>query len=153
MARSLIRVAVTLGVVAAIVFFLFPLAFGLRVDVPEKAQFASASSMMFQISNQNPTPVTGVTYTCEVQQFTLANGTAVKDANVLNQGNVRRLGGRSGATGRCQTGYLVTSPLKTAAYKLTVTYTVYPWKRVRTRVWKISAELDGKGAVTGWKAE
>ena len=151
--RTLIRIVVTLGVVAAIVFFLFPLMFAIRVDVPEKTQFASASSMMFQISNQNPTPVTGVTYTCEVQQFTLANGTAVKDANVLNGGNVRRIGGRSAATGRCQTGYLITSPLKTAEYKLTVTYTAYPWKRVRTRVWNISAEFNAKGEVTGWKAK
>lgn len=151
--RTLIRLAVTLAVVAAIVFFLFPLVFSIRVDVPEKAQFASASSMMFQISNQNPTPVTDVTYNCQVQQFTLANGTAVKDANVLNGGSVRRIGGRSAATGRCQTGYLITSPLKTAEYKLTVTYTAYPWKRVRERVWKISAELDGKGEVTGWRAE
>jgi hypothetical protein len=153
MGRTAIRIVVTLGAVAAIVFFLFPLMFAIRVDVPAKTQFASASSMMFQISNQNPTPVTGVTYNCEVARFTLANGTPVTDANVLNRGNMRRIGGRSAAAGRCQTGYLITAPLKTAEYKLTVTYTAYPWTRVRTRVWKISADFNAKSEVTGWKAE
>src|SRR5215831_11097350 len=38
MARTAIRIVVTLGVVAAIVFFLFPLMFAIRVDVPEKTQ-------------------------------------------------------------------------------------------------------------------
>ena len=153
MGRTLIRVAVTFGVVAAVVILLFPLVFDIRVDVPGKVQFASASSMMFQISNQNLTPVADVAYSCEVARFTVANGTAVTDANVLNRGNVRRIGGRRAVAGRCQTAYLITSPLKTAEYKVTVTYRAYPWRRVRTRVWKIAAEFNAKSEVTGWKAE
>lgn len=153
MGRALIRLAVTLGVVAVAVILLFPLVFEIRVDAPGKVQFASASSMLFQISNQNLTPVTDVAYSCEVERFTLANGTAVTDANVLNRGNVRRIGGRRAVAGRCQTGYLITSPLKTAEYKVTVTYRAYPWKQVRTRVWKIAADFNSKNEVTGWKAE
>lgn len=147
------RLAVTLGVVAAIVVFLFPIVFEIRVDVPSKVQFASASSMMFQISNQNPTPVTDVAYNCEVSRFTLTNGTAVTDANVLNRGNVRRIAGRRAIAGRCQTGYLITMPLQTAEYKLTITYRAYPWPQQRTRVWRIAAEFNGKHEVTGWKTE
>jgi len=153
MRRSWILMLVTMASVAAIVFLLFPILFDIHVDVPSKVQFATASSMMFQISNQNLTPVTDIAYTCEVARFILADGSAVKDANVVSRGNVRKISGRHAAAGRCQTGYFVAAPVQTAEYRVTVTYRLYPWPERRTRVWRISAEFNSKREVTGWKAQ
>jgi len=107
--------------------------------------------MTFQISNENLTPLTDVAYTCEVQKLTLADGTPVKDANVLNRGTIRRIAGRKAVTGRCQTAYLITAPLRAAEYKLTITYRAYPWPQQRAGVYPIAAQMNAKGAVTGWK--
>jgi hypothetical protein len=151
--RGPLHFVLTLAVVAAIVVFLFPVVFGARIDVPAEVQFGSASSMTFRISNQNLTPLSDVTYSCEVSQLTLANGTPIKDANVLNRGETRKIAGRRAAAGRCQTGYLVTAPLQTAEYKLTISYRAYPWPQIRTSVSRIAARINGKGEVTGWKLE
>jgi len=141
----------TMAVVFGIVFFIFPLVFPIRIDVPEKVQFGSASSVMFQISNENLSPLRNVEYSCEVSKVTLANGSGVNDANVLSRGDIPRIAARSAVRGRCQTAYILTSPLKAAEYKLTVSYRPYPWQRRRTRVAQISAQISGDGQVTGWR--
>ena len=150
---TVIRLVVTLAVVAGVVIFVFPLVFELEVDVPEKVQFASASAVMFQITNQDLTAVTNVEYRCEVARFVLTNGSAVKDANVLSTGRFPRIGSRSAVRGRCQTGYLIAQPLQTAEFELTITYRANPWRRMRSHVWHIAAQFDSKHEVTGWKAK
>jgi hypothetical protein len=151
--RGPVRLALTLAAVIVIVVFFFPLIFQIRVDVPAEVKFGSASSMSFRISNQNLTPLTDVEYSCEVLKLTLSNGAPVKDANVLNRGNVRRISARRAVMGQCQTGYLITAPLQTAEYKLTITYRAYPWPQQRTSLSRIAAQLNGKGEVTGWKLD
>ncbi len=151
--RVLLRVFLTLAVVALIVVFLFPVLFEPHIDVPAHLQFASPSGMMFQISNQNLTPLTNLEYTCEVSKVILANGSALADANVLSRGNVRKIAGRRAVAGRCQTGTIVTAPVKTVEYKLTLTYRAYPWPQLRRHVSQISADINAKGEVTGWKLE
>ncbi|HLK50416.1 MAG TPA: hypothetical protein VKT49_19885 [Bryobacteraceae bacterium] len=148
-----IRLAVTLSIVAAVVFFAFPILFAPRVEVPEKVQYGSASSVMFQIANQNLTPLRAVEYSCEVSRLVLTSGAAVRDANVLNRGRFPRIAGRRAALGRCQTGYIVTMPVKAAEYKLTVTYTAYPWTARKVLTVRIAAQFDAKNEVTGWKTD
>jgi len=151
--RARLSLLLTLAVVFLIVVFFFPLIFELRIVVPSQAQFASASSMMFEIANQNVTPLTGVEYSCVVSKLITVRGAPPTEENVLSRGNFRRIGGRQAVAGRCQTGYLVTAPLKTMEYQLTVRYRAYPWPQERTRVARISAQVDGSGSVTGWKVE
>jgi hypothetical protein len=151
--RTRVSVLVSILAVFLVVIFVFPVAFPLRIDVPAQVQFGNPSSLMFQISNQNLTPLTNIEYRCAVAQLTLANGSPVKDVNTLSQGYIPRIGGRHGVTGRCQTAYFVPGPLKTAAYELTVTYRPYPWPKRRTQVVRISALLDGKGELAGWKVD
>ena len=149
--RGPLEIVLTLAVVCAIVLLVFPLISALRVDVPGEISFGSASALTLTIANPNLTPLTNVEYTCEVSKLALADGSAVTNADALNRGDVRKIAGRRAVAGRCQTAYLVTSPLKTAEYKLTVTYHAYPWPQQRTDVYRISAQFDGKGNVTGWK--
>ena len=151
--RARLTLLLTIGVLFLIVVFIFPLIFQLRIDVPANVQFGSASSMMFEIANQNLTPLTNVEYSCEVSNLILLNGSTVKDANVLSRGSFRKIGARRGAAGRCQTAYLLTAPLKAMEYKLTITYRTYPWPQERTRAARITAQLNGKGEVTGWKLD
>ena len=150
--RALIWLVLTLAVVFGMVFFLFPLVFPLRIDVPATVQFGSASSMLFQISNENLTPLRNVEYSCEVSRVTLANGSAVHDAKVLSRGDFPSIGARRAVRGRCQTAYILTAPLRAAEYNLTVTYRPYPWRRRRTRVARISAQISN-GQVPGWKLD
>ena len=140
-----------LAVVLAIVVFVFPLIFGPGVELPTDVQFRSPFEMTAQISNQNMTPLTDVEYSCEVSNVTLAKGSALTDANVLIRGSVRKIPGRHAIRARCQTAYLVNPPVKTVEYKLTLAYRVYPWALRRTRVYRIAAQIDGKGQLTGWK--
>ncbi|HUI77068.1 MAG TPA: hypothetical protein VLY24_04110 [Bryobacteraceae bacterium] len=149
--RALLQIVLTLVLAAAVIVFGFPLIFGLRVDVPAEIRFGSASTVMFQISNENLTPLTDVEYSCEVSKLTLADGSSIKDATVLNRGDIRKIAGRRAFTGRCQTAYLITAPLSAAEYKLTITYRAYPWPQQRTSVYRIAAEMNGKNEVTGWK--
>ena len=151
--RTRVTLLLSIILVFLVVVFIFPVAFPLRIDVPAKVQFGNASSVMFQISNQNLTPLTNVEYKCAVSQLTLASGSPVKDVATLSQGYISKIGGRHGVTGRCQTAYFVPAPLKTAEYQLTVTYRPYPWPRPRTQVVRISALLDAKGELTGWKVD
>ncbi|GEM_PF-3200370 len=151
--RARVYLLLTLAFVFLIVAFLFPLVFGLQIEVPSRVPFGSASSMAFEIANQNLTPVTNVEYTCEIAKLVTASGAPIHEPRVLSRGNFRKIAGRRGVTGRCQTGYLITAPLRTAEYQLTVTYRVYPWPQPFTRTARLSAEINGTGEVIGWKVE
>jgi hypothetical protein len=107
--------------------------------------------MAVQISNQNVTPLTDVEYSCEVSKLTLANGSAVTDAKVLVRGAIPKIQGRQAIRARCETAYIVNAPLKAAEYKLTLTYRTYPRPQHRTSVYRVAAQMNGNGQVTGWK--
>lgn len=149
--RARLSLFLSMAAVLLLVIFFFPLIFPVAIDVPSNVQFGSASAMMFQISNQNLTPLTDVEYSCVVAKLTLANGSPVTDANSLERGTVRTIAARHAVAGRCQTAYLITAPIKTIEYQVTVTYRAYPWPQQRKRVAHISAELNDKNEVTGWK--
>lgn len=149
--RGLYRLLLIMAVFFVAVVFLFPVILEPGIDVPTDLQFASPSSLVVQISNQNLTPLMDLEYSCEVSKLTLANGSAVTDAKVLIRGTIRKLAGRRAISARCQTAYLVTAPLKTAEYTLTITYRAYPWHRERTSVYRIAARINGSNQVTAWK--
>jgi hypothetical protein len=155
--RSVFRRALGLvlaGIVlAVIVIVVFPLVFEPRIDVPTDLETGNPSVVQVQISNQNLTPLLDVEYTCELSTMILANGTAVPNEKVLVRGTIRKIGGRSAAAAGCQAAYVVTSPLGAAAYKMTITYRSYLWHGRRTRVYPISAKVNTKGDVTGWKLD
>jgi len=133
------------------VVFAFPVVFTPRVEPPAEVQFGSPFSVGVLISNQNVTPLTDVSYTCEVSALTLANGSAVSDAKVLTQGTIRKIQGRHAIAARCESAYVVSAPLKAAEYKLTLSYRAYPWPQHRTTVYRIAAQINGRGDVTGWR--
>jgi hypothetical protein len=135
----------------ATVVFIFPIIFGPRVEPPTELQLGSPSSVAVQISNQNVTPLTDVEYSCEVSKLTMANGSAVTDAKVLVRAAIRKIQGRQAIGAHCETAYIVSAPLKAAEYKLTLTYRAYPWPQHRTSVYRLVAQLNGNGQVTGWK--
>lgn len=148
---SLYRVLLCVVVLAITVVFIFPLVFGPRIDVPTDLRFSTPSSLTVQISNENLTPLTDIEYGCETSKITLANGSEVSDAKVLTRGNIRRIPGRRAVVARCQTAYLLTAPLKAAEYKLTITYRAFPWRRLRTSVYRIAAQFDKNSQMTAWK--
>ena len=121
--------------------------------MPTGLQYASPSSMDFRLENQNFTPLTNIQYTCEVSKMILVNGSTPQGAQSVIQGNIRRLPGRRAIAGRCDAGYLVTDPIKTAEYKLTIKYKAYPWPQDRTVVYRIGSDVNKKGELTGWKVE
>ena len=149
--RGPYRVLLSMAVLFVTVAFIFPIIFKPGVEPPTELQFGSPFSMAVQISNQNVTPLTDVEYSCEVSKLTLANGSAVRDAKVLVRGAIRKIPGRQAIPARCETAYIVNAPLKAAEYKLTLTYRTYPWPQHRTRVYRIAAQINGNGQVTGWK--
>lgn len=151
--RGPIRLIVVLIVLAAMMILVVPLVSSPRVDVPSDLEFGNASSVQFQISNQNLTPLLDVEYTCQIAKLNLANGSAVPNEKVLIRGSIRKIGGRSAAAARCQSAYLVTSPLQAAEYKMTLTYHAYPWHRQRSSVYQIVAKVNAKGDVVGWKLD
>ena len=151
--RSAFRLILALAVLAIVAIFVFPLVFGPRIDVPADLEFGNPSSVQVQISNQNLTPLLDVEYRCELSKLSLANGSAVPNEKVLVRGSIRKIDGRSAAAARCQAAYLVTSPLQSAEYRITITYHAYPWHRQRTSVYPIVAKVNAKGDVVGWKLE
>ena len=151
--RGPYRLLVVLAVVFVTVVFLFPIIFEPRIEPPAEVQFGSPFSMAVQISNQNVTPLTDVEYSCEVSNLTLANGSAVRDAKILIRGAIREIHGRHAIAARCESAYVVNAPLKAAEYKLTLTYKTYPWPQHRTSVYRIAAQMNAKGEVTGWKLD
>jgi hypothetical protein len=139
--------------VFVIVVFIFPIIFEPRIEPPAQVQFGSPFSTAVQISNQNVTPLTDVEYSCEVSNLTLADGSAVRDAKVLIRGAIRKIQGRQAITAHCESAYVVNAPLKAAEYKLTLTYRRYPWPQHRTSVYRIVAQINGDGQVTGWRSD
>jgi hypothetical protein len=146
-------VLLSLAVLFVAVVLVFPLIFDPRIDAPQELQFGSASSLPVQISNQNFTPLNNVEYSCALAKLTLANGSEIRDAKAVIRGIIHTISGRHAITVRCESGYIVTAPLKAAEYKLTLTYQTYPWRRSRTRGYTIDAEIGAKGEVTGWKTK
>lgn len=149
--RGFFRLLLILTVLAVIVLVIFPIIFELRIEAPTALQFGSPSTLAFQISNPNLTPLTDVAYTCEVSKLTLGNGSEDEKAKAIIRGSIRKIQGRRAVAGRCETGEVVTSPIKAAEYKVTMTYRTYPWRHQRTGVYRISAQVNGNGVVTGWK--
>jgi hypothetical protein len=139
-------------VLAITLLLIFPLVFDPRIDVPAAIRFGSPSSVPVQISNLNLTPLHDLEYNCAVSKLTRNNGTAITDARVLTRGFIKRIGGRQALTVHCETAYIVTDHLQAAEYTLTLTYHTSPWPRQRTSTWRISADINGNGEVTGWKS-
>lgn len=133
-----------------IVILILPLVLTPGVE-PGQLPFENSLSMTVRISNRNPfMPLTDVEYSCEVWNVTLATGDEVTDANVLSRGSLQKFDGRQEITARCETAYLANTPIKSAEYRLTLTYRTYPWLQPRTSVYHIAAQIDGSGRVTGW---
>lgn len=149
--RGFYRLLFLVAVLGLTVAFLFPLIFKPAVEAPSKVQFGSPSSVSISIANENMTPVTDVEYSCEVSKLQLSDGTEVRNANVLIRGIIRRIQGRNATTARCETAYILNAPVKQAEYKLTLTYRMYPWRQRRTSIYHITAQIDDKGRVQGWK--
>jgi hypothetical protein len=135
-----------------IVVFIFPIILTPGVEAPTQLPLGSALSMTVRISNRNPfTPLTDVEYGCEVWKLRLATGAEVTDANVLTRGILQTFDGRKAITAPCETAYVVEAPIQAAEYRLTLTYRTYPWPRYRTSVYRIAAQIDSDGHVTGWE--
>jgi hypothetical protein len=131
---------------------LFPVLFRPGVEAPADVEFGGPFSVGVQISNQNVTPLTDVVYTCEVSNLTLADGSTIGNAKVLTRGSIREIRGRQAVPARCEMAYIQNAPLKAAEYQLTLKYRAYPWRQLRTAVYRIAAKLNGEGQVTGWKS-
>jgi hypothetical protein len=108
--------------------------------------------MAVRISNRNPfTPLTDVEYSCEIWRVTLASGAEVTDANVLIRGSLHKFEGQKAITAACETAYIVRAPVKSAEYRLTLTYRTYPWPQQHSTVYHIAAHINDDGKVTGWE--
>ncbi|HUP02511.1 MAG TPA: hypothetical protein VMU19_00895 [Bryobacteraceae bacterium] len=149
--RGIYRALLVIVVFAATVVFVFPLAFDPGVEAPTDLEFGNPSSVVIEVSNQNVTPLLDLQYTCELSSLTLANGSTVTNARELVRGTIRRIPGRRAFEVRCEAAYILTAPIKSAEYKLTVGYRAYPWPRRRSSSWRIAAKVNDKGDVTGWK--
>jgi hypothetical protein len=141
----------SVAVVAAVVFLVLPLVFPPRVDVAGSVQFASPSSMVVQIANQNLTPLDDIQYTCEVLNITLASGSPVNNARVVTRGVIRKLPARRAVAVRCESAYIIGSPIKSAEYQLTIKYRTTPVPHEAASRYRIDAIVNNKGEVTGWK--
>ncbi|HLI87001.1 MAG TPA: hypothetical protein VKV17_24050 [Bryobacteraceae bacterium] len=149
--RRFVPLLFSIAVVLLAVFVLFPLVFPPRVDVAGNLQFASPSSMVVQISNQNLTPFTDIRYSCEVSEITLASGAPPANAKVVTRGVIRRLPGRHAVTVRCESANILGAAIKSAEYRLTLQYRATPVPREGQSVYRIAAIVNNKGEVTGWK--
>ncbi len=133
------------------IVFVFPVVFEPGVETPPTLPFGNPLLLNVRLSNQNVTPLLNVEYACEGTQLVLENGRQIEDANVLNRGTIRRLQGRKAITVRCEAAYIITDPIKSAVYKLTLHYRPYPWPQTRVTDYYFTAEVDKTGHVTGWK--
>ncbi len=134
-----------------VLIFVFPLVFSPGVQPPGNMQFTSPFAVTIEISNLNATPITDARYSCTASEVKLKTGDVAPQPAVLTQGTIRKLPGRHAAAVRCETGYLLDAPLQALEYTLTLTYRANPWPQPRTKVYRIRAEIDAKGEVTGWK--
>ncbi len=150
--RGPYRIVLTVAVLAIALFLIFPFTFAPRIDVPAGIRFGSPSSVPVQISNLSLTPLHDLEYNCSVSKLTRNNGTAITDARVLTRGFIKRIGGRQALTVRCETAYIVTDRLQAAEYTLTLHYQTSPWPQQRTSTYRIAADINSNGEVTGWKS-
>ena len=139
-----------LAVLFITVVFVFPAIFKPGVE-PAESQFGSPFSMAVQISNQSLTPLKDVEYSCEVARLTLADGSAVEGAKVLVRGTIRKIQGSREVTAHCETAYVANAPVHAIEYKLTLTYSTFPWPQRRTSVYRIATQINSNGQVAGWK--
>jgi hypothetical protein len=149
--RGPFRLLASAAVLFVTVVFIFPVVFKPRVEPPAVSPFASPFSIALQISNQNMTPLMDVEYSCQVSKLALANGSIAGDAKVLVRGAMRKMPGRQAIAARCETAYIPNAPLSALEYQLTLAYRMYPWRQRRKSVYRIDAELNKEGQVTGWK--
>lgn len=143
----------SLAILFATVIFVFPIVFKPGVEPLTELQFGSPFSLAVQISNQSLMPITDVEYHCEVSKLTLASGSAVTDGKVLIRGAVRKIQGNHAITAHCETAYIVSAPVNTVEYQLTLTYRTYPWPQHRTSVYHIATRIGVNGQATGWKVK
>jgi hypothetical protein len=151
--RGPYRVLVSLAVLFVGLILIFPLVFRPRVDAPTDLPFGSASSVSVQISNQNVTPLDDVEYSCELSKLTLANGSATNNEKVLTRGVIRKIPGRRAVTVRCESAHILTVELKAAEYTLTLRYRPYPWPKPHSSTYRIAAQINSNGQVTGWRSD
>jgi hypothetical protein len=149
--RGPFRLLVSGAVLLVTVVFIFPVVFKPGIEPPAPSPFASPFSIVVRISNQDVTPLMDVEYSCEVSKLALANGSIAGDAKVLVRGAIRKMPGRQAIAARCETAYIPNAPLSALEYQLTLAYRMYPWRQRRTSVYRIAAELNNQGQVTGWK--
>ena len=149
--RGPYRLLLVFLVLFVALFLVFPAIFSPRIDLPNELKFGSASGLTVQVSNQNFTPLNNIEYSCELSKLTSSNGSAITDAKVLTRGIIRKIPGRNAVTVRCESAYIITVPLQVAEYKLTLKYRASPWPQLRTSEYRIAAQLDSRGQVTGWK--
>ena len=149
--RGPYRLLLVMAVLFVSVVFVFPILFDPGIQLPEASRYGTPFSVAFLIGNRNVTPLTDLEYSCEVSKLTLANGSAVGNANAVIRGSIRRIPGRQAVPGRCETSYIVNAPIQAAEYKLTLRYRAYPWRGYRTAVYHIAAQIDSKGQLTAWK--
>jgi hypothetical protein len=146
-----LRLLLMMAVLFVTVVFIFPLVFKPGIEPPAQTPYGSPFSVTIRVSNRNVTPLTDVEFGCVITNLTLATGTEVTDAKILMRGTLRRFQGRRAIGVPCETAYVVNAPIKAAEYTLTLTYRTYPWQRFRTGVYRIAAQIDRAGRVTGWK--
>jgi hypothetical protein len=90
LARFQRRLLLVLAVLVVIVLVIFPIIFELRIEA-RTLQFGSPSTLAFQISNPDLTPLTDVAYTCEVSKLTLGNGSEDEKAKAIIQSPKTRI--------------------------------------------------------------
>jgi len=137
----------------AMIVFVFPQEFDPGVEAPEDLEFGNPSSVVVNIGNQNVTPLHDVEYACELVNLTLANGSTVTNARELVRGSLKKIPSRRAIAARCEAAYILVEPVKTAEYKLTITYRAWPWPQRRASQYRIVAQVNQAGQVTGWKVK
>jgi hypothetical protein len=132
------------------VLLILPWIFGPRVEILPSPYPGNPFSLSLSIANQNLTPFTGIEYSCAAENVEPAGEPLAHDPKAVHEGRRLRLPGREAMAARCDMAYLITAPLKSAQYKLTLHYSVFPWRKIRTSEHYFLAQLDNSGQVTGW---
>jgi hypothetical protein len=144
---------VLLILLLAAVLATFPLIFGPRVEILPSPYPGNPFSLSLSIADQNLTPFTDLDYSCSTEHVEPASGSLEHDPKAVREGLRKRLPGREAMVALCDTAYFITTPLKSAEYKLMVRYRAFPWPQLRTREYYFRATVDSTGHVTGWTAK
>lgn len=148
--RGPLRLLLVMVVLALTVVVIFPAVFTPKVEPPTEVMVGGPFATKVQVSNQNVTPLKDVEYSCEGTKLTMSNGIELADAKMLVRGMIRKIPGRTAVMANCESSYVVNAPLRAVEYKLTLMYKAFPWPQLRTAVFRIAAQVDGKGQVTKW---